>query len=128
MRPFQGQLEHATQSVVHKLRENGDKSVFWIDTSGWLQADLDPGAAAQDFFLDETAVPPRWRLTEQANQRVAVFLHMHVCRYLAQDREECAFLPPAVYEGKSLDPSSEALDKFMEAEKGKRLKEMFFGA
>ena len=127
MRPFQGQLEHATHSVVHKLRENGDKSVFWIDTSGWLQTDLDPGAATQDFFLDDAIDPPRWRLTEQANQRVAVFLHMYVCRYLAQDGEECAFLPPAVYEGNGLDPSTEVLDRFVAEEKDKQLKEMFFG-
>ena len=128
MRPFQGQLEHATQSVVHRLRATGDKSVYWIDTSGWLQADFDPGAATQDFFLDAAADPPRWRLTEQANQRVAVFLHMHVCRYLARDGEECAFLAPEVYEGKGQDPGMEALDKFVEEEKGRRLKEMFFGA
>lgn len=33
MRPFRGQLEHATHSVVDRLRRGGDKAVFWLDTS-----------------------------------------------------------------------------------------------
>lgn len=54
MRPFRGQLEQATHAVVDRLRKDGDKSVFWLDTSGWLntEVDFDGRAEDQDFFLD----------------------------------------------------------------------------
>lgn len=53
MRPFRGQLEHATRSVVDRLRFEGDSSVFWLDTSGWLTTDLDFEGRIEDrdFFL-----------------------------------------------------------------------------
>jgi hypothetical protein len=54
MRPFRGQLEQATHSVVDRLRFEGDKSVFWLDTSGWLNTyiDFEGPPEDQDFFLD----------------------------------------------------------------------------
>ncbi len=54
MRPFRGQLEQSTHSVVDRLRMEGDKNLFWLDTSGWLNTEIDFGARTedQDFFLD----------------------------------------------------------------------------
>lgn len=54
MRPFRGQLEQATRSVVDRLRLDGERSVFWLDTSGWLNTDVDFQGKAedQDFFFD----------------------------------------------------------------------------
>lgn len=54
MRPCRGQLEQATHAVVDRLRRDGDKSVFWLDTSGWLntEVDFDGRPEDQDFFLD----------------------------------------------------------------------------
>lgn len=54
MRPFRGQLEQATHSVVDRLQFEGDKSIFWLDTSGWLNTDInfDERSEDQDFFLD----------------------------------------------------------------------------
>jgi hypothetical protein len=54
MRPFRGQLDHATYSVVERLRKDGDRAVFWIDTSGWAltEVDLNGRVEDQDFFLD----------------------------------------------------------------------------
>ncbi|MCJ1311269.1 hypothetical protein MMC25_004940 [Agyrium rufum] len=126
MRPLRGQMEHATQGAVNRLRADGDKSVFWIDTSGWLEVSDDP-ATAQDFFYDQTTLPPKWRLTAQGNQRVAIFLHVHVCRYLASDPENCAFLAPDVYSGQGQDPDMAGLDDYLDGEKERRLKEMFWG-
>ena len=63
-----------------------------------LTADLEVGPSKQ------------WRLTELGNQRVAILLHMHVCRYLARDAEKCAFLPPEVYQG-TIDPDGRVLDE-----------------
>lgn len=125
MRPFRGQFEHATQSAVKRLREDGDRSVFWLDTSGWLDAD-DTSSDDRDFQLDESITPPRWRLTEHGNRRVAIFLHMHVCRYLAEDEEQCAFLPPEVYQGSAFSPGSASFDWYVETTKEKKLKEVFW--
>ena len=126
MRPLRGQLEHATQNIVNKIRADGDKSVFWLDTSGWLDTETD-GAETEDMFFDESASPPKWRLTEQGNQRVAIFLHMHVCRYLAAVSEKCAFLPHEVYQGKVFDPVQANFDRFLEDEKERKLKKLFWG-
>jgi hypothetical protein len=54
MRPLRGQLEQPTHAVVDRLRKEGDKSVFWLDTSGWLntEVDFEGRAEDQDFFLD----------------------------------------------------------------------------
>lgn len=125
MRPFRGQLEHTTQNVVARLRADGDKGVFWLDTSGWLEEEedsIDPG----DFFHDKTTKPPRWRLTVQGNQRVAIFLHAHVCRYLAIEEEKCAFLPHEDYQGKAFDPTEDNFAHYLENEKEVKLKELFW--
>ena len=125
MRPFLGQLEHATQNVVKRLRDDGDKSAFWLDTSGWLDPE-DITSVDRDFFVDESTSPSRWRLTERGNQRVAVFLHMHVCRYLADAEEKCAFLPPEVYQGNVFDPETANFDRYLEDEKERKLKKLFW--
>jgi hypothetical protein len=122
MRPLRGQLEHATQGVVNRLRADGDNGVFWLDTSGWL----DETDMTEDFYLDKSGIPETWKLTEQGNQRVAIFLHMHVCRYLAQTGDRCAFLPPSVYQGKVFNPEEANFDRFLENDKEKKLKELFW--
>ena len=125
LRPFRGQLEHATQGAVNRLRADGDKSVFWLDTSGWLEVTEDTNLA-QDFFHDKSVKPPKWRLTEEGNQRVAIFLHMHVCRYLARNESHCAFLPPEVYQGKVFIPEEASFDRYIEDEKERKLKKLFW--
>ncbi|KAL8679832.1 MAG: hypothetical protein Q9186_003898 [Xanthomendoza sp. 1 TL-2023] len=129
MRPLRGELEHATQNIVNRLRTAGDKYVFWLDTSGWLDhsSSLDPAALAnQDFYLDDSVMPSKWRLSERGNQRTAIFLHMHVCRYLARDGEKCPFLPSETYEGKVFDPAERDFERYVEGEKEKRLRALFW--
>lgn len=124
MRPLRGQLEQATQNVVVRLRTDGDKAVFWLDTSGWLDEDV--SSDVEDFFLDESVTPSKWRLTEQGNQRVAIFLHSHICRYLASDEEKCAFLPHEEYQGKVFNPAESDFANFLENEKERKLKKLFW--
>ncbi|ESZ90559.1 hypothetical protein SBOR_9055 [Sclerotinia borealis F-4128] len=128
MRPFRGQLEQATHSVVDRLQFEGDKSVFWLDTSGWLNTDIDFEGRPedQDFFLDKESPRKEWRLTERGNQRVAILLHMHVCRYLAQEADKCAFLAPDTYQGTTVDPVAMHFDEYMRDEKERRLKKLFW--
>jgi len=125
MRPFLGELEHATQGAVNRLREDGDKSVFWLDTSGWLdQSSVDP--TKSDFFEDKNGQFSRWYLTERGNQKVAIYLHMHTCRYLAADDEKCAFLPPEIYQGNVYDRSQKQFDNYLENEKERQMKQIFW--
>ena len=125
MRPFGGELEHATQSAVNRLRAEGDKGVFWLDTSGWLDFEgLETRDA--DVFQDRSVDPPRWYLTERGNQKAAIYLHMHVCRYLSADDDMCAFLPPEVYQGQVFDPSIATFERYIENEKERQMKEIFW--
>ncbi|EPE26697.1 hypothetical protein GLAREA_02610 [Glarea lozoyensis ATCC 20868] len=128
MRPLRGQLEGATHAVVDRLRSDGDNAVFWLDTSGWLdtEVDFDGNVASQDFVLDESSKSREWRLTERGHQRVAILLHLHVCRYLAKDPEKCAFLPPEIYQATAQDPKVERFDEYIENERERRLKTLFW--
>ncbi|KAL9614560.1 MAG: hypothetical protein Q9167_000929 [Letrouitia subvulpina] len=131
MRPFRGELEHSTQNVVNRLRADGDKAVFWLDTSGWLDMSETSRSVQHDadFWLDEGSDrPPRWRLTKKGNQRVASFLQMFVCRYLAQQSGECSFLPQEVYTGKNFDIRERDFERYVEMEKERRLRELFWGS
>ena len=130
MRPLRGELEHSTQNIVNRLRADGDKAVFWLDTSGWLDPNVPPDTNPnnnQDFYLDDRNEPPKWRLTERGNQRVAIFLHMHVCRYLAKEGEKCPFLPAEVYQGKVFDPGERDFERYVEGEKERKLRKLFWG-
>ncbi|PBP22147.1 LigA protein [Diplocarpon rosae] len=116
MRPFRGQLEQATHAVVDRIRKDGDKNIFWLDTSGWLntEVDFEGRPEDQDFFLDEESPSKQWRLTERGNQRVAILLHMHVCRYLAREADKCAFLPPEIYLGSEVNHEDTWLSELLE--------------
>jgi hypothetical protein len=65
MRPFRGQLEQATHTVVDRLRNEGDKAIFWLDTSGWLNTEVHFSGRPedQDFFLDGSS-PANSRLLQ----------------------------------------------------------------
>jgi len=51
---------------------------------------------------------------------------MHVCRYLAHDAERCAFLPPELYQGKAIDPEALGVEDYVQEEKERKLKKMFW--
>jgi hypothetical protein len=76
--------------------------------------------------LSEERPSKQWRLTERGNQRVAILLHMHVCRYLARQVDKCAFLPPEIYQGKAIDHEALRFDEFLEDERERKLKKLFW--
>lgn len=51
---------------------------------------------------------------------------MHVCGYLAQEANKCAFLAPEAYQGGNLDPVAIHFDEYMRDEKERRLKKLFW--
>lgn len=126
MRPFNGELEHATQGAVNRLRSDGDKSVFWLDTTGWLENE-DTETTQSDFFMDPDEPDAHPHLTERGNQKVAIYLHMHVCRFLAAEKDLCPFLPPEVYQGNVYDPGVATFDRYIENEKERQMREIFWG-
>jgi hypothetical protein len=76
----------------------------------------------------ESSNSKEWRLTERGHQRVAILLHLHVCRYLAKDPENCAFLPPEIYQGTAQDPKVERFDAYIESERERGLKMLFWAS
>lgn len=83
-------LSHAVSEAVNALQAQGDKSTFWIDTSGWL--------TKKDFNVPDDSPQPDQRslherqsesnsplpmLTPQAHQRIATYLSHHLCPYLS---------------------------------------------
>lgn len=113
MRPLRGQLEHATLSVVERLRLEGGSSIFWLDTSGGLDTDVDleGRAAEQDFDMDENRPSKEWPLTERGNQRIAILLHMHLCRQIPRSRfGDVCLRPTNIYHGKAFDPGARYSD------------------
>ncbi|KAL8946159.1 MAG: hypothetical protein Q9222_007410 [Ikaeria aurantiellina] len=130
MRPLRGELEHSTQNIVTRLRTAGDKYVYWLDTSGWLDPNMSQDSEqtnSNDFYLDSRIQPSKYRLSERGNQRTAIFLHGHVCRYLARLGEKCPFLPSEVYEGKVFDPAERDFERYIEGEKERKLRNLFWG-
>jgi hypothetical protein len=118
--PFTGEVRRATQKVVEKLHSEGDKAVYWLDTSGWFSpSDFDaevgrPGPGRRSV-----------RLNSQGNRRAAVFLQAHLCHYLAQDQTQCPFLMHEAYTGKVFVPKNAELEKYMEESKVEMLKALF---
>jgi hypothetical protein len=151
MRPLLGQLEHATQGAVKRLREDGDKAVFWLDTSGWLDIpqpsdpeNPTPNDDTEDFYLDSHPIPPHspanpsnehktqhmYHLTPRGNQRTAIFLHSHLCRFLVRDeqRDNCAFFEPEDYVGRVFKDKQDMFEKYVDDEKERRLRKLFWGS
>jgi hypothetical protein len=119
--PFTGEMRHSSQKVVEKLQLEGDKAVFWLDTSSWFSwADFD--ADTGDRVPDEKG----FHLSSQGNRKAAVFLHGHLCHYLAEDQNQCPFLKHEAYTGKVYDPKDAELEKWMEESKIKKLKSLFW--
>jgi hypothetical protein len=102
MRPLEGSLAPATLAVVEQMQKEGDKSVFWIDTSGWLsEADYSPQGQTQDDRF----------LTASGHARVASFTHAHLCHYLAPQSAQCPFLRRDNYMGSVFVPIEAELVK-----------------
>jgi hypothetical protein len=118
MRPPDGFLEQATLSVVEQMQQEGDKSVFWIDTSGWL-SDV-------DYSSENTSQQVR-ALTAAGNAKVASFMGAHLCHYLAPQPDDCPFLRRDNYMGSVYVPIEAELDKVIEESKIKKVTELFWG-
>ena len=118
--PFTGEMRHATQKVVEKLHSEGDKAVYWLDTSGWFSSS-DFDAEVDHHGSAERSV----RLSRQGNRKAAVFLQAHLCHYLAQDQTQCPFLMHEAYTGKVFVPKNAELEKYMEESKVEKLKALF---
>ena len=66
--------------VASTLQSEGDKSTFWIDTSGWLDSRVD--FAPRTNFTSRRSRLDTAMLTPFANYKVASLLADHLCPYL----------------------------------------------
>lgn len=117
MCPLDGSLARATLAVVEQMQRDGDKSVFWIDTSGWL-------SEANHMFKE--GVQDERSLSMSSHKKVASFMHAHLCHYLAQQSEQCPFLRRDNYMGSAYVPNEAELDRVIEENKIKKLMELFW--
>lgn len=119
--PFTGELFQSTRKVVEKLQSEGDKAVFWLDTSGWFSS-TDFDINVDGHLSDEKDL----NLNMQGNRKAAIFLHAHLCHYLAEDSTGCPFLKHEAYGGKVYNPKDADFDKWMEESKVRKLKALFW--
>ena len=77
-------LSHAMSETVSSLQSQGDKSTFWIDTSGWLTSD--------DFIMSKAVIKraeitttnkEEVKISPKAHHRIASNLFAHLCPYLS---------------------------------------------
>jgi hypothetical protein len=119
--PFSGKMAHSTQKVVERLQSEGDKAVFWLDTSGWF--------SLADFEANIDGRPSDGRaqhLNSLGNRKAAVFFHAHLCHYMAEEQSRCPFLKHEAYTGQVYVPKNAELDKLIEESKTRKLKALFW--
>ena len=117
LRPLDGSLEQATLSVVEQMQKDGDKSVYWIDTTGWL--------SEVDYSLENTDRLSR-PVSAAGQAKVASFMDAHLCHYLAPEPGRCPFLRRDNYFGSVHVPTAAELDKIIEESKTKKLSDLFW--
>lgn len=118
--PFTGTMHHCSQRIVEKLQSEGDKAVFWLDTSGWF--------SSTDFEPDVDGRVPdnkKRRLNSQGNHKAVAFMHAHLCHYLAKDQSGCPFLKHEAYSGQVYIPQDAEINQMLEESKIKKLKALF---
>lgn len=126
-------ISTALQQVVKVLEEEGDKSTFWIDTTGWLDH-------KDDFIQPDTdsSTPPQRQaqrlLTQYANFKVGKLLSDHLCTYItggvkgdgiASATESCPFHRHDDYLGNVYLPQDADFDRAILERKIAKLKEQF---
>ncbi|EXJ72120.1 uncharacterized protein A1O5_04624 [Cladophialophora psammophila CBS 110553] len=78
-------ISNALTQVAATLQADGDKSTFWIDTTGWLDAATDfEGGRPDDPNSSPESPPPRSSvLNRSGRSKVATLLTEHLCPYIA---------------------------------------------
>ena len=135
LRPFTGEMEQESQLVVQRLRKEGDLAIIWVDTTGWVDVPQQGQHTSNEIFeprmdLDIDAGGGKrtdWRLTPRAHLKIASFLQLHLCSYLAQDIIPCPFVRHDTYVGKVYLPQSTMFEMGLEDSKRRKLVQKFWG-
>lgn len=96
-------ISDVLSQVASTLQSEGDKSTFWIDTSGWLDSRVD-FATRTNFTSGRTRLDIAM-LTPFANYKVASLLADHLCPYLK--------MPSAKLSGPSNDCEFDRYDNYL---------------
>ena len=84
-------LSHAVSQSVNALQAQGDKSTFWLDTSGWLtEKDFAKSSnnpkeeqSSNDQNRNPANITAVRTLTAEAHRQIAEYLADHLCPYLS---------------------------------------------
>lgn len=135
LRPFTGDMEHESQLVVQRLHKEGDRSVIWVDTTGWLDVpqhgrntdneDFEPRKDPDNDDGEDQRTD--LQLTIRAHRKVASFLQVHLCLYLALDITLCPFLRHDAFVGNVYLPQSAMFEMGLENSKRRKLERKFWG-
>ncbi|KIW75833.1 hypothetical protein Z517_10578 [Fonsecaea pedrosoi CBS 271.37] len=77
-------ISYAVAQVVSTLQSQGDKSTFWIDTSGWLDVatDFDSDLASSNSSEQLSSPPSSSVLNRSGMIKVTTLLADHLCPYI----------------------------------------------
>lgn len=114
-------LSHAIATVAHTVQSDGDRSTFWIDTSGWLLPHDFTVPRTSDMTLSGEDSFPIPELTQRGHAKVAEYLSYHLCPYLTssyeEEKEKCAFNKLDHYQGHLIVPEEEGVGMQLEERK-----------
>ncbi|KAK4934357.1 hypothetical protein LTR10_024355 [Elasticomyces elasticus] len=126
-------ISTALQQVVNVVQLGGDKSTFWIDTTGWLDHKEDFIQQGRDPLSPQQRQPQRL-LSQYANFKVASLLSGHLCPYMQGGSEgggranaagQCPFDRHNHYQGDVYLPQNVDFDRAILERKITRIKEQF---
>jgi hypothetical protein len=123
-------ISDVLSQVASTLQNQGDKSTFWIDTSGWLDSRVD-FAPRINFTSGRTRLDTAL-LTPFANYKVASLLADHLCPYLkvpsanpSESSNDCQFDRYDNYLGDVYIPQDVDFERAMLERKIAMIKERF---
>ena len=109
-------ISDALAQVASRLQAEGDKSTYWIDTTGWLDPSTDFNNSNTLYRYKDS--PDANALTPAANSKVASLLADHLCPYLQGGAAtsqpafgDCAFDQYDSYLGNVYLPKDVELDR-----------------
>ncbi|KAK5458153.1 hypothetical protein LTS15_004232 [Exophiala xenobiotica] len=124
-------INDALQRVVDVLQADGDKSTFWIDTTGWLNHKDDFDVHGGDCPLNQGNRPHRL-LKRSSGRKVASLLWDHICPYIQRNKrddgskaKECPFERYDNYLGNVYLPQDVEVDRAVLERKIATIKERF---
>ena len=123
-------VSDAIAQATLRLQADGDKSTYWIDTTGWLDVKDDFSSTGRGWSPDPDT------LTAAANVKVARYLAHHICKHVSFEKDDpnygilgdCPFERYDNYLGNVYVPKEVELDRVVLERKIEHIKQKFMAA